>query len=480
MDERTVTGWSMTITGEQWATLRDHLFPGDQDEHGAVLRCGTAVTSRGTRLLVREVIPALDGIDYVPGDRGYRKLTADFVAGNALACADDQSVYIAVHCHGGTDTVRFSSTDLDSHERGYPALLQLTRAPAVGALVFASAAVAGDLWLADGTRTALDHLTITGPTRRVLTAAPERVDKADPAFDRQVRIFGDQGQAILAELKIGIVGAGGAGSQINQILARLGVGQIVLIDDDRVETSNLPRLVGATRFDAHTWMTDTSRPAWIRRLGARAAATKVDVARRVARTASRSTNVEAVVGSVADPEVARHLIDCDHIFLAADSATARLVVNALGHQYLIPVTQVGAKVTADQITGRVLQIFSVGRLNGPGSGCLKCAGLISPNRLRDEATDPDQLKRQSYVDEPGVSAPSVITLNSVATSHAVNDWLMRTIGLSTNTDTTFWVSVNALTGSMDRDFPRRDKDCGHCGPARLGSGDAIRLPTRLR
>ena len=76
--------WSVVITGEQWAALHGHLFPGDGDEHGLVLRCGIARSPRGTRLLVRDVVPATDGVDYVEGSRGYRKLTAEFVRAPSL------------------------------------------------------------------------------------------------------------------------------------------------------------------------------------------------------------------------------------------------------------------------------------------------------------------------------------------------------------------------------------------------------------
>ena len=113
--------------------LIGHLFPGDADEHGAVIAAGIAESSRGVRLLARDVALARDGIDYVPGKRGYRMLTADFVTDNILRCARDRLVYLAVHCHGGRDTVGFSPDDFASHERGYPALLDLVDGLPVGA-----------------------------------------------------------------------------------------------------------------------------------------------------------------------------------------------------------------------------------------------------------------------------------------------------------------------------------------------------------
>src|SRR5438132_32011 len=65
-------------------------------------------------------------------------------------------------------------------------------------------------------------------------------------FDRQVRAPGPTGQARLRALRVAIVGLGGTGSQVVQQLAHLGVRSFVLIEDDRVEESNLPRLAGAT------------------------------------------------------------------------------------------------------------------------------------------------------------------------------------------------------------------------------------------
>lgn len=468
----------LTISGGHWALLRSHLFPGDRDEHGAVLRCGVSETSRGLRLLVREVILAEDGVDYVDGNIGYKKLDAGFVLDNAMYFGEDQSVYIAVHCHGGTDSVDFSSTDLNSHALGYPGLLELIGAPVVGALVFAQNAVAGDLWLENGERLQLDELVITDPVRRVLTPRPMADVTVEPEFDRQARLFGSRGQAVLARQKVAVVGLGGAGSLIAQMLAHLGVGEMVLVDPDRIEPTNLSRVVGSSRWDARAWMRGADRHAWLQRLGARWSAKKVTVARRVARRASRSTRTTALFGDVSDPRIAAQLVDCDHIFLAADTATARLVVNAIAHQFLVPITQVGAKVVVDRDSGDVLEVFAVSRLVTPGHGCLKCNGLISPIRLQEEATDREQVKRQRYVDGEDVPAPSVITLNSIATSRAVDEWLMRTVGLA---DAPMeWMHYDSIAAEMSAVLARKDQVCSQCGEARFARGDAVRLPVRLR
>jgi hypothetical protein len=142
--------WRLVMPEELYEQLHAHLFPGDNDEHGAVIAAGLAASfDGGMRLLARDLHLAVDGHDYVPGKRGYRMLHADFVRDHILACRDERLVYLAVHNHGGTDTVGFSPDDFQSHERGYPALLDVANGMPVGALVFAKRALAGDIFQTD-------------------------------------------------------------------------------------------------------------------------------------------------------------------------------------------------------------------------------------------------------------------------------------------------------------------------------------------
>ena len=73
--------WRLTIPSGLNQELQEHLFPGDGDEHGAVILAGTCESERGLRLVARELHLAKDGVDYVPGKRGYRMLKAEFIQG---------------------------------------------------------------------------------------------------------------------------------------------------------------------------------------------------------------------------------------------------------------------------------------------------------------------------------------------------------------------------------------------------------------
>ena len=473
--------WNLRIPPDLMDRLTTHLFPGDGDEHGAVIAAGMVETPRGVRLLARDLILAEDGVDYVPGKRGYRMLTASFVTDAILRCASNRLVYLAVHCHRGRNSVEFSGDDLASHERGYPALLDLAEGRPVGALVFATNAIAGDIWLPSGQRITLEHARVTGRPQRPLYAQPPHAATADPAYDRQARLFGDRGQDLLRHQKVGVIGAGGAGSLIVEYLARLGVGQLVVVDPDRIELSNLPRVVGSTRRDALTWLTAPNRPSWIRTLGQRWTRHKVDIATRVARQANRRIIVETIVDDIADDTVAQRFIDCDYLFLAADSMRSRLVFNALVHQYVIPGAQVGAKVTVDKQTGEVLDVFSVYRPVMPGRGCLWCNGLISPARLQEDALTDAERRNQRYVEDATVHAPSVITLNAVACAHAVDDYLFSLTGLLAPSTSDAYRRFLPCEADFVLEDPRQDPPCTECGTGpqgRLGLGSAIRLPTR--
>ncbi len=475
------TGWTLRMPAKLASTLEAHLFPGDGDEHGAVIGATVIQSSRGSRLLARRLYLARDGIDYLPGRRSYRTLTPAFVHDRILDCRRERLAYLAVHCHGGSDRVSFSGDDMASHKRGYPALRDILGDGLVGGLVFARNSVAGDLWLPDDRRVELESAVITGWPIRELRSAPQPAPVGDLWYERQSRLFGDRGQAILAGQKVGVIGAGGAGSLIVEYLSRLGVGHLVVMDPDRIEPSNLPRVVGSHRWDTHPWLTDAGRPAIFRAVGRRLATSKVTVARRVARQANPSIKFEAICGDVVQHDHATRLIDCDYLFLAADTMQARLLFNALVHQYLVPGVQVGAKVQLDQ--GRVVDVFSVVRPIGPGDGCLWCNQLINSAKLQEEALTPEQRHAQRYVDDPHVQAPSVITLNAVAAAHAVDHYQMTVTGLLNAPHEHRWMrfhpTASGATARAKFDTPRRDATCTECTvTGRLANGNGQRLPTR--
>jgi hypothetical protein len=451
-------GCQLRIARSDFVRLLAHLFPGDGDEHGAVLLAGVSRDSTGRLTLhVREIHIAVEGVDYVQGAIGHRALTPQFIHRIITRARDERLAYLAVHNHFSDRQVGFSWIDIESHERGYPALLQIARGMPVGALVFGRRSVEADVWLPDGNRLSLDRCVVVGNTITRLSPSP-RNSTAVPAdtYDRQIRMFGASGQHELADCRVGIVGVGGIGSLVAEYLSRLGVGAFLLIDNDRVEQSNLSRIVGATAEHA------TRRTP------------KVIVTELLIEQANRNAVVEGIVGDVAVESVAQRLKDCDYIFLAADSMRSRLVFNAVVHQYLIPGVQLGAKVRALP-DGRLQDVMSVVRPVRPGKGCLWCNQLIDPHQLALEAKSDEERRAQAYgVEEPN---PSVITLNAVAASHAGNDFLFDYLGLREDHGTLYYEHFHFLNRSQRLVEPRVDLDCGECSTSgRYARGDAGELP----
>ena len=466
--------WRLTIPGGLYAELQRHLFPGDGDEHGAVILAGTCESDRGLRLVAREIHLAKDGVDYVPGKRGYRMLKAEFIQSRILRARDRRLAYLAIHNHGGTDSVAFSGDDMASHERGYPSLLDIARGMPVGALVFARSAVAGDLWFPGCDRAPLNHATVIGHRRQLLFPVPDRTAAVAGMYDRQSRLFGDAGQELLRRTRVGIVGLGGAGSILAELLGRLGVGEFVLADPDKADVTNLPRLVGARRRDAVV-------PSWVPRFIAdRLRRPKVRMAVRNIRHANRNARIKAMARNFLEEDVAARFTDCDFLFLAADTMSARLLFNAIVHQYGIPGIQVGAKIPVAE-DGTVGNVFCVSRMVTPEQGCLWCNGLINPGRLQDEAVPETAKRGYAYVDDPGVVAPSVVTMNAIACAHAADDFLFHLTGLKHDEAETGWFRWNSRRAVAGYDMPRRDVGCVECsrtGNSRLGMGDNGILPTK--
>ncbi|NJD98647.1 adenylyltransferase [Thermococcus sp. LS1] len=62
-------------------------------------------------------------------------------------------------------------------------------------------------------------------------------------YDRQIMIFGKEGQEKLKNSKVAVVGVGGLGSPVAYYLAAAGIGTLLLIDEQTPELSNLNRQI---------------------------------------------------------------------------------------------------------------------------------------------------------------------------------------------------------------------------------------------
>jgi molybdopterin/thiamine biosynthesis adenylyltransferase/rhodanese-related sulfurtransferase len=141
-------------------------------------------------------------------------------------------------------------------------------------------------------------------------------ERTRTARHRVLAGFGDVAQRRLAAAHVAVVGAGGLGSPAVLALAAAGVGTITVIDDDRVEASNLQRQV------MHR-VTDVGAP-------------KVDSAVRIAGDLSPTTVVRPVQ-AVLTPDNARELLTGAHAVIdGTDTFETREAVAAACEDLGVP------------------------------------------------------------------------------------------------------------------------------------------------
>lgn len=284
---------------------------------------------------------------------------------------------------------------------------------------------------------------------------PDGDDGLGVVFDRQIRAFGPAGQRVLGRLRVGIVGAGGTGSAVFEQLVRLGVGEILIIDPDVIndDGSNVTRVYGSA-------MADIGQP-------------KVDLADRNADRIGLGTKVTAIKGTINDEATARLLTGCDVIFGCTDDNRGRVTLGRIATWYLIPIIDMGVKLTSADgtlhgIEGRITVIQ-------PGGGCLQCRGRINAAALQSEVLTP--VEREQRVDEGYATGledrdPAVIAFTAGVAALAVSELLHRTFGLDGEPP-----SGELIVQFHRREIRRNTRPArpGHwcIDPVHLGAGDTV-------
>lgn len=220
----------------------------------------------------------------------------------------------------------------------------------------------------------------------------------DARFDRQVRAFGLAGQASLRQLTVAIIGLGGTGSLCAQQLAHLGVGRLIIIDPDAIEDTNLNRVVGATR-------NSVGKP-------------KVRVAATMIRRIDPSIHIAALRADIRDPKVLRRLLDADLFLGCTDSHGSRAVLSQFSYQYLVPGIDMGVVIHASS-AGAVTHVSGRVQMLAPGLACLLCSAVLDPEQVRRDLLTDEARAADPYIPGHAEPQPSVISINSAATSLAI-------------------------------------------------------------
>jgi molybdopterin-synthase adenylyltransferase len=355
---------------------------------------------------------------------------------------------VEVHTHPGSKSrVGFSPFDREQLPQFARYVRNKLRASVYGALVLGEAGYAGVAVSESGDEPVI--LRLAGEASLVpawaRAGAPKRVPRH---FDRQLRALGPDGQARLASLRVGVVGLGGTGSLVAQQLAHLGVAEVVLVDDDRVEATNLPRLAGAAWWD----------PLVRRR--------KTANARRLFRRVSRRTRL-AALGSLRSAAALTTLHNVDVIIGCVDNDGARLLLCELAAAHLVPYLDIGVGIEPSPdgtsvMGGRVAFYL-------PSGPCVACADELDFGEAAEDL-ESESLRRvrieRGYARDRRVEA-ALMPLNSAVASLA----MMELLAFATAVRHVVPFSrYDAVSNRLVAQRVDRDHDCPVCGPA-SGMGD---------
>jgi hypothetical protein len=328
--------------------------------------------------------------------------------------ARKQLVVLKIHRHP-SGFARFSSLD-DKADR---ALLGSLRCLAPNEIGHASAVMLPDgeifarVFARDGRFIKIDRVMVVGDEVVSYVNKPSmKKTPVDQAFLRTQQAFGRGTVSTLSRMRVGVVGCSGTGSWVVEMLARLGVGELVLVDPDSIERKNLNRIVNSTATDAVTGRA------------------KVKVLARAIRRLDLGTRVFAYRTDILQRNVVRALADCDFLFGCVDSADGRDALNRVAAFYTIPYVDVGVRLEADG-RGGVQQVCAAVHYLIPDGSSLLSRRVITPEQVRAESLHrraPDQyaaLRKEGYIHGVNADSPAVVSVNGFAASHAVNEMLAR-------------------------------------------------------
>lgn len=235
--------------------------------------------------------------------------------------------------------------------------------------------------------------------------------KVQKQFKRNAQAFGIKTVSALKNMKIGVIGCSGTGSPLIQILYRLGVGQLVIIDPDIMGFENLNRIV-------------TSKVSDVRNKKL-----KVDVIKEHIDAVDIGTEVKTFSCLLQESrEAINEFASCDFIFGCMDSVEGRHYLNLISTDYIIPIIDIGVKLVADGIGGIDSIIGNIHYVY-PNSKTLLERGVYTQDELAAESlkrvSSEEFSKRQVYFENAEVESPAVISINSLCSSIAANEMLGR-------------------------------------------------------
>lgn len=448
---------TLTMTDDQHRRLYLHLFPGDGNKAVAVLLCARRQGDRTHRLLVRHIVEiSHDLCERTPVSITWQ---TDAIEEALLLAESEHFSFIKIHSLPN-GYASFSPTD----DKSDGILLPMVRGwverdiPHGSAIMLPAGEVFGRVLTGDGVQP-IRCVNVVGDDLQFWYPAGAKT--AVPSFAAShAQIFDEGTIERFQRLSIAVVGCSGTGSPLVEQLFRLGVGEIILVDDDHIEERNVNRILNSTMDDARK-----KRP-------------KTDVIGDAIERAGLGARVIRVNGNLWSPKVVRLVAQCDIVFGCMDTVDGRYLLNTLATFYLQPYFDVGVRLDAVREgpqKGKIREVCGTVHYLLPGKSSLMTRGLFTMKQVADSGlrrTDPNAHAQQvedGYIAGVQGHRPAVVSVNMYAASLAVNELLARLHPFREEANAEYG-SVTFSLASMELMYERHDGPCELLEP-RIGKGD---------
>jgi molybdopterin/thiamine biosynthesis adenylyltransferase len=437
-------------------------------ESAAFLLAGRKVIGASEELIVRRIVDVPKS-EYRIQENYHLDISPKAINGLISLCERNNLGVILCHSHP-TDSTYSPSDDHGERRIAESIWKNIPNVP-VGSLLISPTKVFARIWKPKDGHKPVSYVTIIGRhiKKIFLDGRRHKTDIPSDIYDRQILAFGSKGQAILSNTKIAVVGLGGTGSPVAEQLVRMGVKNIVLIDPDFLDPSNITRVYGSSYGDAYKRMVHLYRQR-------KKKISKVELITKHLKKIKPEVYIQPIQDSIVKTDAAKSLLDCDLIFCCTDEHWGRSVVNQVAYQYLIPVIDMGVRIDAKD--NKIRGAFGSVQMLRPDKPCLWCYEFLSADRIRTESLPDHERKsllREGYVQDIDSAAPSVISLTTTIAGHAVTAFLQLMTDFMGPAGDISRLNYFIMEGTVGRGISEMKEQC-ICKKVR-GYGDLQPLPT---
>jgi hypothetical protein len=404
-----------SLTGDQHAKLKTFLFPRDGKEASALALCGRRAGDRRYRLAVREIhkIPY-----HACSKRTESTVTwsTDVIVPLLERATYENLSIIKIHSHPG-GYPKFSETDDVGDRRLLPGIHDWieTDIPHGSVVMPPDGQMFGRVLSADHEFSPLACIGVVGDDLHFWYA--DKGNGTIPSFAAShAQVFGQGTIERLRRLSIAVVGCSGTGSPVVEQLARLGAGELVLVDDDHMEDRNANRILNSIMEDARLL-----RP-------------KVEVLAEAIQRMGFGTKVVPIKKNLWNPDVIREVAQCDVLFGCMDTVDGRFLLNSPATYYTLPYFDLGVRLAAipsGPKKGALREVCGSIHYIQPGRSSLMSRGLFTMQQVAEAGlrrNDPQahaQQIRDGYIAGVQEQEPTVIFVNMHFAALSVNELLVR-------------------------------------------------------